>query len=131
MLQCHRQGVPTLLGLCVVAVAQKKTTSNSDVVSLPSGLQKYVLKLREWASEKLGGGMGVRPSRSAERTQYGDCPKIPRLSWARTAEALQHMRLLDSKLAVQNEADRYNINKFLNRLLGLQVETQNGQLTAN
>ena len=55
MLQCHRQNVPTLLGLCVVAVAQKAGTPSQkaqEARMLPAGLQKYVLKLREWTGER-------------------------------------------------------------------------------
>ena len=35
------------------------------------------------------------------------------------------MRVLNANLATQTDADRHNINKFLNRLLGLPVQTQN------
>ena len=57
MLQCHRQNVPTLLGLCVVAVAQIPGTAGQKAKEarvLPAGLQKYVLKLREWTGERAG-----------------------------------------------------------------------------
>ena len=43
MLQCHRQGVPTLLGLCVVGVAQCPATNlqkQKEAQRLPQGLQK-------------------------------------------------------------------------------------------
>ena len=45
MLQCHRQGVPTLLGLCVVAVAQSPATAAQkarEAQRLPAGLQAYL-----------------------------------------------------------------------------------------
>jgi len=93
MLQCHRQGVPTLLGLAVVAVAQKKQAQgNRDVARLPQGLQKYVLKLREWASQRQSGSSRQRPQ---ERNVYGDCPKspTPRMSWTTAGEALERMWL--------------------------------------
>jgi len=125
MLQCHRQGVPTLLGLAVVAVARKPPPrGNGDVASLPAGLQKYVLKLREWAKEHMG--QNTR-QRVPERSTYGDCPRTPypKLTWIRTGELLQKMRLLNSRLATVLDADRYNVNKFLNRLLGLPVQSQN------
>lgn len=107
MLQCHRQGVPTLLGLAVVAVARKPPPrGNGDVASLPAGLQKYVLKLREWAKEHMG--QNTR-QRVPERSTYGDCPRTPypKLTWIRTGELLQKMRLLNSRLATVLDADRY------------------------
>ena len=53
MLQCYRQGVPTLLGLCVVGVAQCTATAlqlSREEQQIPDGLAKYVQKLREWAN---------------------------------------------------------------------------------
>ena len=104
-------GVPTLLGLCVVAVAQVRclsppppppppplriTPSSAAAQSpataaqkareaqrLPAGLQKYVLKLREWTGERLAGQHRQRPP---ERATYGDCPKVPMLTIAKTLE---------------------------------------------
>eukprot|EP00965_Chrysotila_dentata_P040451 1342308-Pleurochrysis_carterae.AAC.2 len=108
MLQCHRQGVPTLLGLCVVAVAQKTDLSEAQIAQrLPRGLPKYVLTLREWASNKLGGGAKGR-SQPQEKATYGECPKspLPRLTWVQAAEALQTMRFLDSKFGIVSESDR-------------------------
>ena len=55
MLKCHRQGVPTLLGLCVVGVAQCTATAlqlSREEQRIPTGLRKYVHKLREWATER-------------------------------------------------------------------------------
>ena len=55
MLQCYRQGVPTLLGLCVVGVAQCTATAlqlSREEQQIPDGLAKYVQKLREWAEER-------------------------------------------------------------------------------
>jgi hypothetical protein len=106
LLQCHRQGVPTLLGLAVVAVAQKQPRQgNGDVAILPSGLQKYVLKLREWAGDRMGQSARQRPP---ERATYGDCPKtpLPKLNWIQTGELLQRMRLLNARLAPTLDADR-------------------------
>ena len=82
-------GVPTLLGLAVVAVAQKKQApGNRDVARLPQGLQKYVLKLREWASQRQSGSSRLRPP---ERAVYGDCPKspTPKMSWTTAGEVLE------------------------------------------
>ena len=74
------QNVPTLLGLAVVAVARTPSRNNNDVKILPDGLQKYVLKLREWAGERIGQSTRQRPP---ERATYGDCPKTPypKMSW--------------------------------------------------
>eukprot|EP00908_Phaeocystis_cordata_P021105 Transcript_3408.p2 GENE.Transcript_3408~~Transcript_3408.p2 ORF type:complete len:749 (-),score=293.83 Transcript_3408:158-2404(-) len=139
MLQCHRQGVPTLLGLCVVAVAQSPATAAQkarEAQRLPAGLQKYVLKLREWTGERLAGQHRQRPP---ERATYGDCPKVPMLTiakalegrreeapfgWQGACEGLQRMRMLNAKLTPADQ-DKYNINKFLNRLLGLPFAQQN------
>ena len=55
MLQCYRQGVPTLLGLCVVGVAQCTATAlqlSREEQQIPDGLAKYVQKLREWANNR-------------------------------------------------------------------------------
>ena len=55
MLKCHRQGVPTLLGLCVVGVAQCTATAlqlSREEQRIPAGLRQYVHKLREWANER-------------------------------------------------------------------------------
>ena len=85
--------MPTLLGLAVVAVAQKKQAQgNRDVARLPQGLQKYVLKLREWASQRQSGSSRQRPQ---ERNVYGDCPKspTPKMSWTTAGEALERMWL--------------------------------------
>ena len=57
LLQCNRQNVPTLLGLCVIKVARMPGTTSqkrSEARMLPAGLQKYVLKLREYISERSG-----------------------------------------------------------------------------
>lgn len=98
--------MPTLLGLAVVAVAQKQPRQgNGDVAILPSGLQKYVLKLREWAGDRMGQSARQRPP---ERATYGDCPKtpLPKLNWIQTGELLQRMRLLNARLAPTLDADR-------------------------
>jgi len=133
MLQCHRQGVPTLLGLCVVGVAQCPATAlqkQKEVQRLPAGLQKYVLKLREWTSERLQTGR----QRPPEQKTYGDCPKSPVLhlrgsgeafGWQVACDCLKRMRILNSKLTPNKDADRNDINKFLNRLLGLPFAQQN------
>ena len=55
MLKCHRQGVPTLLGLCVVGVAQCTATAlqlSREEQRIPAGLRQYVHILREWANER-------------------------------------------------------------------------------
>ena len=55
MLECHRQGVPSLLGLCVVGVAQCTATAlqlSREEQRIPAGLRQYVHKLREWANER-------------------------------------------------------------------------------
>jgi len=55
LLQCHRQQVPTLLGLCVVKVARMPATpiqETSELRIMPAGLHKYVIKVREWVREQ-------------------------------------------------------------------------------
>ena len=55
MLQCHRQKVPTLLGLSVIAVARTPGTQAQkakEARTMPYGLQKYITKVRQWAGEK-------------------------------------------------------------------------------
>ena len=47
------------------------------------------------------------------------------LSWIQAADALRNMKLLSEANVPLADADRYNINKFLNRLLGLPVQMQN------
>lgn len=148
MLKCYKDGVPSLLGLCVINVAQhglhppKLTASKAkdkeaaeaaarkaaphDIGTLPEGLQEYIRKLRAWAKPKIE-GVSMR-RRTAEKAQYGVCPKAPHkhgLTWNGCASAMQRMKLLNQSNMPVNEGDRYNINKFLNRLLGLNVETQN------
>lgn len=85
MLRCHREGVPTLLGLCVVNVAQYglartlQANGNGGVKSvddLPSGLQQYISKLQDWAKPRMAQVQQKQP-RSQERVRYGACPKIP------------------------------------------------------
>ena len=59
---------------------------------------------------------------------YGACPKAPHgygLSWMDAGETLKQMKLLNASLLPISDADRSNVNKFLNRLLGLPVATQN------
>lgn len=138
MLRCHREGVPTLLGLCVVNVAQyglTRTLQSSKstvgtvrtVEDLPTGLRQYISKLQEWAKPRVVQVQQKQP-RSQERVRYGACPKTPHkheLSWIEAADALQRMKLLSDANIPLADADRYNINKFLNRLLGLPVSTQN------
>ena len=57
MLKCHRQGVPSLLGLCVVGVAQCTATAlqlsreEQQICGRAAILRKYVHKLREWANK--------------------------------------------------------------------------------
>jgi len=162
MLRCHRDGVPTLLGLSVVAVAQEyaaaeklhcearpsRSSKAADARraeakrraiklvqgverQLPQGLQQYVIKLKEWVAPKLNeamrsrGGSGVASAKTAD---YGACPKTPQvygISWLEAKDALQRMRLLTPQLVPTNESDRKNINRFLNRLLGLPIGLQN------
>lgn len=130
MLRCHREGVPTLLGLCVVAVAQqtagRRTNSSGIILQLPRSLQQYVSKLQEWASPRILQS-STRP-RAPERATYGRCPKTPcacGLTWVGAGDALRRIKLFNAKLLPTIESDRYNVNKFLNRLLGLPVAKQN------
>ena len=44
--------------------------------SLPLGLQQYITKLQEWAKPRIHQASAKAP-RTAERTQYGVCPKMP------------------------------------------------------
>jgi len=67
-------------------------------------------------------------SRASKATDYGACPKTPHahgLTWVEAKDALQRMKLLTAQMAPSSESDRQNINKFLNRLLGLPVKLQN------
>ena len=160
MLKCHREGVPTLLGLCVVSVAQHglhppkmslppsaaasqaaraaaiakaealaRANAPLDISRLPPGLQQYISRLRDWAKPKVETAtVKHERNKTAETSAYGVCPKTPHrhgLTWLGCASALQRMRLLNDQNLPLAEADRYNINKFLNRLLGLPVATQN------
>lgn len=159
MLKCHREGVPTLLGLCVVSVAQhglhpprpavpppnggaavraaalakaeaaKEANKPHDISKLPPGLQQYISRLREWAKPKVENvQLKAERNKATESSSYGVCPKTPHkhgLTWGGCASALQRMRLLTDQNVPLADADRYNINKFLNRLLGLPVQTQN------
>ena len=175
MLRCHQDGVPTLLGLCVVAVTQeyahakellarpaadqaraafraaggggdKLTASKRATVEkaagarqrahkleqgvefrLPQGLREYIIRLKGWVLPKLQEQQLEQQRRPSKSSGYGACPKTPHahgLTWVEAKDALQRMKLLDGKLAVHSEADRSNINKFLNRLLGLPVHLQ-------
>jgi hypothetical protein len=124
LLRCHRQGVPTLLGLTVIAVARNQPRhGNSDVAVLPPGHQKYVLSLRQLAEIKIGQSRRQRPP---ERAIYGDCPETPypRLRWVQAGELLRRMQLLNAQMASTLNADRYDVNKFLDWLLGLPVQSQ-------
>ena len=71
MLQCQREGVPTLLGLCVVAAAKREVSAQVrrvaapagccdradgrtlTVKDLPAGLQRYISRLQEWVQQAL------------------------------------------------------------------------------
>ena len=158
LLKCHRDGVPTLLGLCVVAVSQeyvsaavgatdgasqqagsgatkaaldKATNARARAAKieagilqrLPQGLIVYIQKLHEWARPRIQAQSAASRQRPTERSTYGACPKTPHahgLTWVEAGDALRRMKLLPV-----TDADRHNINKFLNRLLGLPVATQN------
>ena len=55
LLQCRRQGVPTLLGLSVIAVARTPGTQAQkakEARTMPYGLQKYVTRVRGWVGER-------------------------------------------------------------------------------
>ena len=164
MLRCHRDKVPTLLGLCVINISQEcvqladtmsapppiaatpqqakahaERTSKASarhaelhegIQRLPPGLQQYILKLQEWGRPKLQAQASARRQKgtTAERSMYGACPKAPHgygLSWMDAGETLKQMKLLNASLLPISDADRSNVNKFLNRLLGLPVATQN------
>jgi hypothetical protein len=64
MLRCHREGVPTLLGLTVVKLASMQGRARfgdaSDISCLPAGLQQYILKLHQWMQPRLAvSGIGA------------------------------------------------------------------------
>lgn len=159
MLRCHRDGVPTLLGLCVVAVSQEYVSA-TDAASrcsgtpatkaaadkaaivraraakieagilerLPNGLQQYIHKLQEWARPRIQAQASATRQRPTERQTYGACPRTPHshgLTWIEAGDALRRMKLLNAQLLPVADGDRHNINKFLNRLLGLPVAMQN------
>ncbi len=128
MLRCDRDGVPMLLGLSLVALIKPDAKFTPEqLASVPLKLQTYVHKLRHWAASRVP-PPGSR-ARGAEREKYGHCPRTPHpMSWTEAADALRRMKMLGGGggggLHVDDK-DRYNINKFLNRLLGLPVATQN------
>jgi len=54
MLRCHREGVPTLLGLTVIEAAFGARVSQlSKIKHLPQGLRDYVEKLKQWADPRI------------------------------------------------------------------------------
>ena len=207
MLKCHRDGVPTLLGLCVVAASQEYVAATEAAAKcsgvavtkaatereakareratriqvrgaaaakwrpvppsplpplppcprrrpaprvpartrprpprpprapqvgiqqrLPQGLQQYVFKIQEWARPRIQQqSLSSRQRTSHERQLYGACPKTPHahgMNWIEAGEALRRMKILNAQLLPTVESDRHNINKFLNRLLGLPVAMQ-------
>jgi len=68
-LQCRRQQVPTLLGLCVVAMSRKPGTQAQkaeEAGRLPRGLLKYVTKLREWVGREEARAALLRPRSDEE-----------------------------------------------------------------
>ena len=56
MLNCHKDGLPSLLGQAVLHVALDawQWPTSSNLHRLPQGLREYVQKLREWAEKKIG-----------------------------------------------------------------------------
>ncbi|KAL1504501.1 hypothetical protein AB1Y20_010904 [Prymnesium parvum] len=120
-MMCHREGVPTLLGLCVVAVAQLKARKPSLSISrLPPEHQQYVVALCNIARKRKAESNRVPPR---EKSTYGECPKspYPKMTWMQAQQALVRMRMDNLK----EGNDKYDINKFLNRLLGLPLKEQN------
>ena len=64
LLRCHREGVPSLLGLCVTQLA----LSPFDKVT-NEGLRRYIDKLRQWAGKKRRTKtLVLGPLRSGERS---------------------------------------------------------------
>jgi len=51
LLRCTRDGVPSLLGLSVVAMVQHRVPT--DDICIPRGLLEYVIKLTEWVDSEL------------------------------------------------------------------------------
>ena len=143
--------MPTLIGLSVVRVArglfegeipQRDFHQYLGQHTPRPHLGDYVKKVySNGARYGATGGSQVAhvaqyPSR--DRQKYGACPKRPSgaLSWHGAADALVNMRLIERKqvgrpdgssthvLGFVKDSDRNDINKFLNRLLGLRVKTQ-------
>ena len=142
-------GVPTLIGLSVVRVARgllegdipQRETSTRSSARRPQ-LGDYVRKVYSNGARygATGGSQLAHNAQypSRDRQKYGACPKRPSgaLSWHGAADALINMRLIERKqvgrpdgssthvLGFVKDSDRNDINKFLNRLLGLRVKTQ-------
>lgn len=114
--------ISRVLGLAHLVKACKLVSQvKKDISKLPAQLQKYIVKLREWANSQQM--TAAKRSRPKERNVYGECPKTPypKLTWIQAKVALTRMKMLP----VKEDNDRYNINKFLNRLLGLTLNEQN------
>jgi len=52
LLRCHREGIPSLLGLCVTHTSLSPTLDFSNQYQIPKGLQVYIDRLRRWAETK-------------------------------------------------------------------------------
>ena len=114
------------MGLTRQLTASGLVSNVKTVADLPQGLRQYILKLQEWAKPRVRSAQSKQ--RSQEHVKFGACPKQPHrhgISWVLAAEAMQRMKLLSDSFLPIADADRYNINKFLNRLLGLPVARQN------
>jgi len=64
LLRCHREGVPSLLGLCVTHLSLSPAPDVPH--QIPKGLQEYIDKLRRWAETKR---QAKQPHTQQSRTQ--------------------------------------------------------------
>ena len=139
MLRCTRDGVPTLLGLAIISLTQKRLKGKLKQVEydkIPYKLREYNDRLVAWslrnnltaaATMDEDNSSGSNKTRVRERAEFGTCPKtpLPELTWLQTGQALARMKLLTPD-RFSLAADKFTINQFLNRLLGLPVDMQNG-----